>query len=72
MRTNEEDSGRRAQLSQLNSLSMVSISSSSDPSYRMMGMGRGEVWQPPKSLQREKMNVKSLSQREILYGSVNI
>lgn len=60
MWTNEQDSGRRAQLSQLNSLSMVSISSSSDPSYRMMGMGRGEPWQPPKVLHRDKMHVSNV------------
>lgn len=60
MRTIEEDSGRCAQLSQLNSLSMVSISSSSDPSYRIMGMGRGELWQPPNVLQRDEMHVNNI------------
>lgn len=63
--TNEQDSGRRAQLSQLKSLSMVSISSSSDPSYRMMGMGRGELWQPPKVLQKEQMHVSNVTIEDV-------
>lgn len=67
MRTNEQDSGRCAQLSQLNSLSMVSISSSSDPSYRIMGMGRGELWQLPKVLQRDEMHVNNITVGDIVW-----
>lgn len=67
VRTNEQDSGRCAQLSQLNSLSMVSISSSSDPSYRIMGMGRGELWQPPNVLQRDEMHVNNITVGDIVW-----
>lgn len=67
VRTNEQDSGRCAQLSQLNSLSMVSISSSSDPSYRIMAMGRGELWQPPNVLQRDEMHVNNITVGDIVW-----
>lgn len=45
---------------QLNSLSIVSISSSSDPSYRMTGMVREVLWQLPKVLGRVEKRVNSM------------
>ncbi len=45
---------------QLNSLSIVSISSSSDPSYRMTGMVREELWQVPKVLGRVEKHVSNM------------
>lgn len=68
MRRGQRTGQREAQLSQLNSLSMVSISSSSDPSYRMMGMGRGEPWQPPNVLQRHEMHVNHIAMGDIVWN----
>lgn len=45
---------------QLKSLSIVSISSSSDPSYRMTGMVRGELWQLPQVLKKEEKHVNNM------------
>lgn len=46
---------------------MVSISSSSDPSYRIMGMGRGELWQLPNVLQGDEMHVNNITVGDIVW-----
>lgn len=55
MKPTDRDSSSAASLTaggQLNSLSIVSISSSSDPSYSLTGMVREELRLLPKVLQR--------------------
>lgn len=56
---------------QLNSLSIVSISSSSDPSYRMTGMVTEVLWQLPKVLGRvEKcFNIMAIKNRKYEWHS---
>lgn len=63
MRTAEKDNNFAAALSaggQLNSFSIVSISSSSDPSYMVIGMVREELWQLPKVLGRVEKHVSNM------------